>query len=90
MPVRHIANSGAILQHEDAILDMVRPGIMIYGVYPGPEVRRSVDLRPVLSMRSRVVYFKVVRAGMAIGYDHTATGESDTHVVTLNVGDGER
>jgi len=89
MPVRHIANSGAILQHEDAILDMVRPGIMIYGVYPGPEVRRSVDLRPVLSMRSRVVYFKVVRAGMAIGYDHTWTAESDTRVVTLPVGYGD-
>jgi len=89
MPVRHIANSGAILQHEDAILDMVRPGIMMYGVYPGPDVLRSVALRPVLAMRTRVVYFKVVRAGTAIGYDHTWTAERDTRVVTLPVGYGD-
>lgn len=89
MPVRHIANSGAILQHEDAILDMVRPGIMMYGVYPGPEVRRSAVLRPVLAMRTRVVYFKVVGAGTAIGYDHTWTAERDTRVVTLPVGYGD-
>jgi alanine racemase len=89
MPVRHIANSGAILQHENSILDMVRPGIMMYGVYPGPEVRRSAALRPVLAMRTRVVYFKVVRAGTSIGYDHTWTAERDTRVVTLPVGYGD-
>ncbi|NOY06041.1 MAG: alanine racemase, partial [Chlorobi bacterium] len=40
-PVRHIANSGAILQHPDTILDMVRPGIMMYGVYPSQETKKS-------------------------------------------------
>lgn len=89
MPPRHIANSGAILQHPDAILDTVRPGIMCYGVYPGPEVEKSVDLRPVLSMKTRVVYFKVVLAGASIGYDHTWTAERDTRVVTLPVGYGD-
>ncbi|MCB2203306.1 alanine racemase [bacterium] len=89
MPVRHIANSGAVLQHEDAWLDMVRPGIMLYGVYPGPEVRHSVKLEPVLSMHTRVVFFKVVRAGHSIGYDHTWTAPCDTRVVTLPVGYGD-
>lgn len=88
-PTRHIANSGAILQHPDATLDMVRPGIMMYGVYPGPDVLRSVDLSPVLSMKTRVVFFKVVRAGQSIGYDHTWTAEKDTRVVTLPVGYGD-
>ncbi|MBN1448175.1 MAG: alanine racemase [Bacteroidetes bacterium] len=89
MPVRHIANSGAILQHEDTILDMVRPGIMMYGVYPGPEVRKSTPLRPALSMKTRVVYFKVVREGASIGYDHTWTAPRQTRVVTLPVGYGD-
>ena len=89
MPVRHIANSAAILQHSGSILDMVRPGIMLYGVYPGPEVERSVDLRPVLRMKSRVVYFKVVLAGASIGYDHTWTARENTRVVTLPVGYGD-
>ncbi|MDT8324688.1 MAG: alanine racemase, partial [Bacteroidota bacterium] len=88
-PVRHIANSGAILQHGEAVLDMVRPGIMMYGVYPGPDVPRTAALKPVLSMRTRVVYFKVVRAGTAIGYDHTWTAKRDTRVVTLPVGYGD-
>jgi alanine racemase len=89
MPMRHIANSGAVLQHPDSWLDMVRPGIMLFGVYPGPDVLRSVDLRPVLSMKTRVVYFKVVRGGTSIGYDHAWTAPSDTRVVTLPVGYGD-
>ena len=59
MPIRHIANSGAVLQHPEAILDMVRPGIMLYGVHPGPEASHSVELHPVLSMLTRVVVLKV-------------------------------
>jgi alanine racemase len=88
-PVRHIANSAAILQHPDSILDMVRPGIMMYGVYPGVDVDKRIALEPVLSMKTRIVYFKVVRAGYSIGYDHTWTAEEDTRVVTLPVGYGD-
>ncbi len=88
-PLRHIANSAAVLQHPEAILDMVRPGIMLYGVYPGPEVARTVSIRPVLSMKTRVVYFKVVLAGSSIGYDHTWTAQQNTRIVTLPVGYGD-
>ncbi|MFZ1729057.1 MAG: alanine racemase [Bacteroidota bacterium] len=89
MPVRHIANSAAVLQHPESILDMVRPGIMLYGVYPGPDVAKTVKLHPVLSMKSRVVYFKVVLAGASIGYDHTWTASENTRMVTLPVGYGD-
>ncbi|MBE0645797.1 MAG: alanine racemase [Bacteroidetes bacterium] len=89
MPIRHIANSAAVLQHPEATLDMVRPGIILYGVYPGPAVDRSVEIRPVLSMKTRVVYFKVVLAGASIGYDHTWTAEKNTRIVTLPVGYGD-
>ncbi|MBR9979329.1 MAG: alanine racemase, partial [Bacteroidetes bacterium] len=89
IPTRHIANSAAVLQHPGAVLDMVRPGIMLYGVYPGPEVERTVSLRPVLSMKTRVVYFKVVMQDASIGYDHTWTAARDTRVVTLPVGYGD-
>ena len=89
MPLRHIANSGAVLQHPDALLDMVRPGIMLYGVYPDAEVRKTVPLRPVLSFKTRVVYFKAVHAGFAIGYDHTWAAPADTRIVTLPVGYGD-
>jgi alanine racemase len=88
-PTRHMANSGAILQHPDAWLDMVRPGIMLYGVYPDLEVERTVPVRPVMSFRTRVVYFKVARAGTPLGYDATWVAPQDTRVVTLPVGYGD-
>lgn len=88
-PPFHLANSGAILQHPEAVLDMVRPGIMLYGVYPGPECARSIPLLPALSMKTRVVYFKVVRGGSSVGYDHTWTATGDTRVVTLPIGYGD-
>ncbi len=87
--IRHIANSGAILQHPDSYLEMVRPGITLYGVYPSAEVDRSVSLRPALSMKTRVVYFKVVRKGSSVSYDRTWTAPRDTRVVTLPVGYGD-
>ena len=88
-PVRHIANSGAVLQHPDSILDMVRPGIALYGVYPGAETPHSLALKPTLSFKTRVVYFKVVPQGSPIGYDHTWTAAAATRIVTLPVGYGD-
>ena len=87
--LRHLANSGAILQHPNTYLDMVRPGLLMYGVYPTPDVPRAVALRPVLSLHTRVVYFKVVRKGAAVSYDGTWTAPEDTRVVTLPVGYGD-
>ena len=49
-PIRHIANSGAILQLPESHLDMVRPGILLYGVYPSVEVRRTIAVRPALAV----------------------------------------
>ena len=89
MPPRHLANSGGILQHPDTFFDMVRPGISLYGIYPSFEVARTVELRPVLSLHTRVVYFKVVRAGSPVSYDGTWIPEEDTRVVTLPVGYGD-
>ncbi len=89
MPMRHIANSGAILQHPETILDMVRPGIMLYGVYPDRETRQTVPLRPVMSFNTRVVYFKVVPEGAPVGYDGSFVAPEAIRVVTLPVGYGD-
>ncbi|MDH7515732.1 MAG: alanine racemase [Bacteroidota bacterium] len=89
MPLRHAANSAAVLQHPEAILDMVRPGIMLYGVYPSAETRRTVELRPALSFLTRVVYFKSIPAGAPLGYDHTWVAPVGTRIVTLPVGYGD-
>ena len=88
-PVRHIANSGAILQLPESHLDMVRPGILLYGVYPSPEVRRTIAVHPALSWKSRVVYFKVVPPGHPVSYGSTWQTDHPVRVVTVPVGYGD-
>jgi alanine racemase len=88
-PVRHIANSGAILQLPESHLDLVRPGILLYGVYPSPEARRSIAVQPALSWKSRVVYFKVVTPGHPVSYGSTWQTDRPVRVVTVPVGYGD-
>ncbi|MBU1101733.1 MAG: alanine racemase [Bacteroidetes bacterium] len=88
-PIRHIANSGAILQHKDSYFDLVRPGIMCYGVYPSEDVERSVRVLPTLSWKSRVVYFKVIKPNHPVGYDSTWQSDHNVRAVTVPVGYGD-
>ncbi|MGY1457650.1 MULTISPECIES: alanine racemase [unclassified Luteimonas] len=89
VPPRHIANSGGILHFPQARLDMVRPGILLYGVLPGAQSRSTVAVQPALSLVSRVVYFKVVEAGHAVSYGGTWAPGDDTRVVTVPAGYGD-
>jgi alanine racemase len=88
-PVRHMANSGAILQLRESHLDMVRPGILLYGVYPSAEVAHSIAVRPALSWKSRVVYFKVVQPGHPVSYGSTWQADHPVRIVTVPVGYGD-
>jgi alanine racemase len=89
MPLRHLANSGGVLHGPDTWLDMVRPGIALYGVQPDPASARVLDLRPALSLVSQVVYFKVVRGGHPVSYGATWSSQGDTRVVTVPIGYGD-
>jgi alanine racemase len=89
MPIRHMANSPAILQLPESHLDMVRPGILLYGVYPASDVARSVQVRPALAWKSRVVYFKVVKPGHPVSYGSTWQSDHPVRIVTLPVGYGD-
>ena len=87
--LRHMANSGAILQLPEANFDMVRPGILLYGVYPSDDVQRTVVVTPALSWSSRVVYFKVTRKDHPVSYGSIWQSDVDTRVVTVPVGYGD-
>lgn len=89
MPIRHLANSGGVLHYPETHLDMVRPGILLYGVYPDPGALRTVAVKPALSLSSQVVYFKVVQAGRSISYGATYRVDSDSRVVTIPIGYGD-
>ncbi len=89
LPKLHLANSGAILQHPASHLDLVRPGILLFGIYPSEEVARSIDVRPVLAWKSRVVFFKVQPSGYPVGYGAAWKPDGDTRIVTVPVGYGD-
>ena len=89
MPLRHLANSGGVLHAPGTWLDLVRPGIILYGVLPDPASQATLALRPALSLVSRVVYFKVVRAGGTVSYGATWAAATDTRIATIPVGYGD-
>ncbi|HSK33724.1 MAG TPA: alanine racemase [Propionicimonas sp.] len=89
VPLVHLANSGGVLAHAGSWFDMVRPGIMIYGAYPDPEVPRTVPLLPGLEWRSRVTFVKQVAAGETVGYGRTWTAPRDTWIATVPIGYGD-
>ena len=89
MPLRHISNSGGVLQLPEANLDMVRPGILLFGVYPSKKINKSIRVKPALSWKSLVVYFKFIRPGDGVGYKLTWVPERTVHAVTIPVGYGD-
>ncbi len=88
-PLRHIANSPAILQLPEASFDMVRPGLLLYGVYPSCQIPHTIAVRPALSWKSRVVYFKVILPGHPVGYGSTWQTNHMVRAVTAPVGYGD-
>jgi alanine racemase len=85
-PLRHISNSGGILQLPEGNFDMVRPGIMFYGVYPAPELPYTVEVKPALIWRSRVAYSKITPPGRPVSYGSTWQAERPTRIVTVPCG----
>ena len=88
-PLAHAASSGAILGSPASHLDMVRPGVLFYGVSPGIDVPLSIDVRPALRWSTQVVYFKVVPPGHPVSYGSTWAPTENVRVVTLPVGYGD-
>ncbi len=88
-PMVHMANSAGVLRLPEAHYDLVRPGILLFGVAPDPGVEITLPVRPALTWVSRVVYFKVVPAGRPVSYGSTWAPDVDTRVVTVPVGYGD-
>lgn len=85
---RHAASSFALFQNEAAFLDMVRPGMALFGCYSEAPFRSLgvLDLRPAVSLKARVAYVKPLRAGQSAGYNRAYIAKSDVFVATLPVG----
>lgn len=88
-PLRHVCNSGGILHLPEGYFEMVRPGLLFYGIYPGEEAQRTVEVKPVATWRSRVIYSKRTRPGRPVSYGSLWQAEAETGIVTIPCGYGD-
>lgn len=84
--IKHAANSGAILDMPEIKLDMVREGIILYGLYPSNEVQRNLNILPCMSIKTNVSYVKEVDEGVSIGYGRTFFTKRKSVIATIPVG----
>jgi len=84
--IAHCANSAAAIEVPEAQFDMVRIGISLYGLYPSPEVKPLVDLRPAMTLFTSVAFIKEVPAGTPISYGRTFTTAGPSRIATLPIG----
>ncbi len=89
IPLAHMANSGAILDMNNSYLNVVRPGIMLYGIYPSKETTESIKLKPVLSLKSKVVFIKEVPEQTSVSYGREYITKTKTKIVTVPIGYGD-
>jgi len=85
----HASNSAAIVGYSESWIDMVRPGIILYGYYPGHEQERNLDVKPVMEFRTEIVFIKKVPAGQSLSYGATYVTDRETYIATLPVGYGD-
>ena len=86
IPIRHIANSAAILDLPHTHLDMVRPGIILYGLWPSNEMNQSIELRPAMKFKAQVGFIKNMAAHTSVSYGRSYFTHRPTRIATLPVG----
>lgn len=86
IPLHHVADSATLLDLPSLHLDMVRPGIAIYGAYPSPRIKNRIALQPVSSLKTKVISLRNLPPGAKVSYGGTYVTTKPTRVATLAVG----
>jgi len=87
IPVKHVANSAGIMEFPEMHLDMVRPGIILYGMYPSDEVDKTkIDLKPAMTLKANVILVKNVEKNTCISYGRIFTTSRDSSIATIPIG----
>ena len=86
IPYCHAANSIATVNFKKSHLNLVRPGLIIYGMYPKRGLQRSIDLKPALSLKTKIIFLKSVPPGRSISYGRTYVTQEHTKIATLPIG----
>ena len=86
IPLCHCSNSGAIEDYDKTYCDMVRAGIILYGLAPSPKLQGKLDLIPAMTLKTSVAYVKELKAGATVSYGRTFTAEKDMKIATVPIG----
>lgn len=87
IPIKHISNSGAIIDNPEYNLDMIRPGIILYGYYPSDDVDKSkIQLKPAMALKSNISHLKTLPKSTGIGYNQAFITRRDSKIATLPIG----
>ena len=90
IPIKHASNSAGIMQFPEANMNMVRAGIILYGLYPSEDVDKNIlHLQPVMELKSHVAYMKEIDAGTGISYGLTYVTKRRSKIATVTVGYGD-
>ncbi|MDR3112672.1 MAG: alanine racemase [Elusimicrobiota bacterium] len=85
----HCANSAAILKYKETHLDMVRPGIALYGILPFSDAEKTLKLKPALSWKTRIIQLKKVYSGISVSYGKVWVARKNSLIATISVGYGD-
>lgn len=86
IPLRHAANSIATVDFKRSHLNLVRPGLIIYGMYPKHTFPKLIKLKPALSLKTNIVFIKDIPPGRSISYGRTFITQRHTRIATLPIG----
>ncbi|MBU1912217.1 MAG: alanine racemase [Candidatus Omnitrophica bacterium] len=89
IPVKHTANSMGLIDFKDSHMNMVRPGLMMYGIYPKESLMRNIRLRPALTLKTKITHLKSMPKGRSISYGMTYITKKPTKIATIPVGYGD-
>jgi len=84
--IRHTANSGATLLMPESYYDMVRPGVLFYGIYPERDIEKTIEVKPALTWKSQVIFSKVTQPGRAVSYGSLWQPQAESRIATIPCG----
>ncbi|MCC7158392.1 MAG: alanine racemase [Ignavibacteria bacterium] len=88
-PIIHAANSGGVLDLKDSYFNMVRPGLLLYGYYPGSGVRNKIELKPIMNLKSKVTYIKKIEEGESVSYNRKFFAKKPEFIGSIPIGYGD-
>jgi alanine racemase len=88
-PIVHAANSGAVLDLKSSYFNMVRPGLLLYGYYPGRGVKNKIKLKPVMNLKSKVTFIKKIDTGESVSYGRKFTAKQPEFIGSVPIGYGD-